>query len=112
MSRYQIFETEQFLNDVEEAAVWILQTNSDQSEEFALTKLSDFQSDIKALKNRLRDFPESGEADEIFGLRKFPLYDGRYSAKWIVSHSDLFVTLISLVDSKYPKQLRRFYFEE
>jgi cell division septum initiation protein DivIVA len=68
MSRYQIFETEQFLNDVEEAAVWILQTNSDQSEEFALTKLSDFQSDIKALKNRLRDFRSMMVGIQLSGL--------------------------------------------
>jgi hypothetical protein len=112
MPKYEIFETDRFLCDVEEAAVWILQSNLEQSENLALEKLLEFQQDIQSLKVRLREFPESGESDAVPGLRKFPLYGGRYSAKWIVNHAQVSVTLISLADSKYPKQLRDFSFED
>jgi len=112
MSRYEIYETDRFLSDVEEAAVWILQSNVEQSEKLALEKLSEFEQNIQSLKNRLQQFPESGECDDISGLRKFPLYGGRYSAKWILSHAEKSITLIALADSKHPQQLRGFSFDD
>lgn len=109
--KYSISEADQFLADVEEAAVWILLSNVEQSEALAEKKVDDFHADLMSLKNRLRDFPESGESDTIEGIRRSPIYEGRYSAKWIVNHVTKTVIFISLSDSKYPKQLRQFQFD-
>jgi len=106
MPSFTIQETDQFLTDVEVAAVWILESNLEQSEEFALRKVDEFENGIEELKMRLKEFPESGEEDQIKGVRKFPIYSGRYSVKWVVQKPEKLVTLISLSDSKYPKRLR------
>lgn len=108
MSKFTIYESDQFLRDVEEAAIWILVTNLEQSESLAEKKVNEFNFELKALKNRLTQFPESGEEDTIKGIRKFPIYGGRYSVKWIMSDNEKRVTLITLADSKYPKKLRNF----
>jgi len=109
--KYEVDESDQFLKDIEEAAVWILLSNIEQSETLADAKVGEFEADMNSLKERLRDFPESGESDAIQGLRKFPIYDGRFSAKWIVNHAARSVVLITLSDSKYPRPLRQFQFD-
>lgn len=108
MPKYQVDESDQFLKNVEEAAVWILESNFDQSEVMANAKVDELGAELNALKERLGDFPESGEADSVRGLRRFPIYEGRFSAKWIVNHTSKAVVLISLADSKYPRKLRQF----
>lgn len=70
--KFNIEESDQFLVEVEEAAVWILLTNIEQSQAFAESKLNEFEREINSLKIRLQSFPESGEGNEIKGLRKFP----------------------------------------
>ena len=100
------------MEDVEESAVWILLSNIEQSESLAENKVNEFNSELNSLKDQLQNFPESGEADVIQGIRRFPIYGGRYSAKWIVNHVRKVVVLISLSDSKYPKNLRHFQFDE
>jgi len=112
MSPFEIEETDQFLKDVEEAAVWILLNNIEQSVSFAETKVHQLAADLNSLKERLKKYPESGETDEIQGLRKFPVYEGRYSAKWTINHANKAVILVALSDSKYPRNLRQFYTEE
>ncbi|OFZ17757.1 MAG: hypothetical protein A2Z20_02680 [Bdellovibrionales bacterium RBG_16_40_8] len=112
MALYEIEEADQFLKDVEEAAVWILITNLEQSESLANKKVNDLKTDLDSLRERLRSYPESGEAGEVPGLRRFPIYEGRYSAKWIVIHSARLVTLVALSDSKYPRQLRQFHIDD
>lgn len=112
MPLFEILESDQFLADVEEAAVWIISTNIEQSDSLAESKLDELGEELNSLRERLRRHPESGESDSIDGLRKFPVYGGRYSAKWIVSHSDRRVTLLALSDSKYPRRLRQFFTEE
>lgn len=112
MQKYEVTESDQFLKDVEEAAVWILVTNIEQSETLAEQKIEDFQNDLNSLKNRLSEFPESGQADDIVGLRKFPIYLGRYSVKWIVNHIEKRVTLVTIADSKYPQNLREFKYDD
>lgn len=111
MGLFTVEESDQFLKDVEEAAVWILLSNLEQSESLAERKVDEFKADINSLKVRLQSFPESGEADELEGMHKFPLYDGRYSAKWIVNRIDRKVILITLTDSRYPRKLREFRLE-
>ena len=110
--KYTVEESDQFLKDVEESAVWILLSNIDQSESLAEKKVDEFSEELNALKERLQKFPESGESDDIQGLRRFPIYGGRYSAQWIVNNVAKVETLISLSDSKYPKKLRHFQFDE
>ena len=74
--------------------------------------MAEFQSDIALLKERLQLFPESGEADKVTGVRKFPIYAGRYLVKWVVQKSGRTVSLIALIDSKYPKQLKTIQLED
>lgn len=112
MSQFEIEETDQFLKDVEEAAVWILLSNIEQSVSFAETKANQLATDLNSLKERLKKYPESGETDDIQGLRKFPVYEGRYSAKWTINHVKKIVILVALSDSKYPRNLRQFHTEE
>ncbi len=112
MPRYEVFESHRFIKDVEESAVWILLSNIDESESQAEKKLNEFRDSINSLKERLQDYPESGEPSNIPGLRRFPVYQGRYSILWAVSHIAKSVTLITLSDSKYPKKLRQFQFDE
>jgi hypothetical protein len=111
MSQYIIQESDQFISDVEESAVWILESNLEQSEDLALRKVDEFQKDIQILKERLIDFPDSGEQDSIKGVRKFPIYGGRYSVKWVVQKADKLITLVALSDSKYTKALRNIQLE-
>jgi hypothetical protein len=110
--KFNVEESDRFLKDVEAVAIWVLRSNIEQSESFAEKKVDELGGDINFLKNRLRDFPELGEADDIEGVRKVPIYDGRYSAKWIVNHAAKTVILITLSDSKYPRSLREFQFDE
>jgi hypothetical protein len=112
MTRFTIQESDQFLTDVEESAVWILESNLEESEDLALRKVDEFQGEIESLKERLKDFPDSGESDTVKGVRKFPIYKGRYSVKWIVQKTDKIITLIALSDSKYPKILRNIHLED
>jgi hypothetical protein len=112
MSQFTILETEKFLSDVEESAVWILESNLEFSEELAIRKVEEFQKEIEALKKRLQLYPESGESDAIENLRKFPIYQGRYSIKWIVQKTNQTVILIALTDLRYPKALRNFELDD
>ena len=112
MPHYTIFETDKFLSDVEEAAVWILESNFDYSEDLAFRKLEELQIELETLKIRLQSYPETGEIDFIKGVRKFPVYDGRYSLKWIIQNTEKTVTLIALTDSRYPKNIRHIQVDE
>lgn len=109
---YEIKASDQFLKDVEEAAVWILVSNVEQSDSLTEKKVDDFNKELDLLQRRLQKFPDSGEGDEIQSVRRFPIYDGRYSAKWIVNHVFKTVTFVSLSDSKYPKHLRQIQLDE
>lgn len=53
-----------------------------------------------------------GQADVISGIRRFPLYSGRYLATWVVRENAGTVTLLEFIDSRYPKALREFHFDE
>ncbi len=112
MPQFTILETDQFLTDVEDSAVWILESNLEFSEEFAIRKLEESQREIEVIKTRLQDYPELGEVDEIEGVRKFPIYQGRHSLKWILQKADKTVILIALADSRYPKVLRNFQLDD
>ena len=52
-----------------------------------------------------------GQADEVSGLRRFPLYGGRYFATWIIDEKGQTVTLLEFIDSKYPPTFREFHFD-
>ncbi len=95
---------------MEDSAVWILESNLEFSEELAIRKVTEFQNEIEVIKARLQDYPKTGETDEVKNVRKFPIYQGRYSVKWILQETDKIVILIALTDSKYPKALRNSYF--
>ena len=112
MSQYEINATGKFLKDVEEISFWIFVTNIEHSENLAETKLSQLKSELMALASKIQKFPESGEEVTSKGVRQSPVYAGRYSARWVVDHDEKTVTLISLLDLRYPKQLRNISTEE
>lgn len=100
---FEIQETDRF---------WLYSQNVEQSQEFADRKFLELEQEINALKNHLRKTPRMGQADEITGLRRFPIYEGRYSATWMIDDSKKVVTLLAFQDSKYPQNLREFKFDE
>ncbi|MBY0384258.1 hypothetical protein K2X05_03790 [bacterium] len=108
MKNYSVIESSSFSSDLEEAALWILESNKEQSEEFANKCVLKLQHDIFDLIQRLQSHPDSGELIPNTTLRKTPIYSGRYSAQWIVVDSLKQVILLNLQDLKYPKQLRNF----
>jgi hypothetical protein len=112
MSHYEIKKTGKFEKDVEEISFWILVTNIEHSESLAETKLSQLKSELMALTNKIQKFPESGEEVASKSIRQSPVYAGRYSARWVVDHDKKTVMLISLLDLRYPKQLRNIPIEE
>lgn len=112
MSHYEIKRTDKFEKDVEEISFWILVTNVEHSENLAETKLSQLESELIALTNKIQNFPESGEEITSKSVRQSPVHDGRYSARWVVDHNKKTVTLISLLDLRYPKKLRNIQIDE
>ncbi len=63
--KYNIEETDQFLEDVEEAAVWILLSNIEQSESLAESNVEQFGTEVNALKGDFRNSPNP----EKLGIR-------------------------------------------
>ncbi len=53
-----------------------------------------------------------GQADETTGLRRFPVYEGRYSVTWMINDKVKMVTLLEFIDSKNPQRLRQYPFDE
>ena len=109
---YRVRETEHFLASLEEAAAWLYAHNLEQSEAFADSKFAELEKEINDLKAHLEEKPHLGQRDEITGMRRFPVYDGRYRVTWIVNHPAKTVTLLEFIDSKYPRELREFRFDE
>ena len=109
---YSIEESDQFIIDVEEASIWILVTNLEQSESLAEKMLEEFERNLNELKSILKRYPKIGLEENILSIRKFPIFKGRYSAKWIVLEKQSRVILLSLTNLKYPKELRTFNLEE
>lgn len=99
MAKYRVLETQKFLTELEEAAAWHYFHNLDQSQEFANHKFQELQQEVKNLEQHLTETLYLGQADKISGLRRFPVYGGRYFATWIVDeHVDGFAK---------PKKIRK-----
>lgn len=112
MQAFEILESDQFKAELEEAAFWLYAHNLEQSQEFADRKFLELEQDINGLKLHLRKTPHMGQADEVSGIRRFPLYDGRYVVTWIINEDAKTLTLLEFLDSKYPQTLREFQFDE
>lgn len=106
MAEFQIYESPRFLTDLEEALVWLYSHNFEQSEEFADKKFFEMKQELNGLKNHLKQTPYIGQADAVSGLRRFPMYDGRYFATWVINEKSRAVTLLEFIDTQYPKELR------
>ncbi len=109
---FEILETEKFQADLEDALFWLYSHNLEQSEDFADRKFLELELEINHLKIHLSETPRMGQADEVLGLRRFPVYGGRYLVTWIIDDVASTVTLVEFIDSKYPKTLREFKFDE
>jgi len=112
MASYRVLETSSFQNELEEAATWLYFHNLEQSQEFADQKFQELQQEVKHLEQHLTGTPYLGQADEISGLRRFPVYGGRYFATWVIDEVALTVTMLEFMDLKYPQSLRTFQFNE
>ncbi len=55
MSTFSVHESDHFLDDVESAAIWILENNLETSPSFAVQKVEVFQTEIDAIKDRLKN---------------------------------------------------------
>lgn len=105
---FEVQESDRFKTELEEAILWLYSHNLEQSEEFADQKYFELQQEVNVLKSHLKRNPRMGQADEVSGIRKFPLYGGRYLATWIVIEAQRTAILLEFIDSKYPKELRSF----
>ncbi len=56
--------------------------------------------------------PRMGQEDEISGMRRFPIYGGRFVVTWAINEVAVTLTLLEFLDSKYPQNLRGFFFDE
>jgi hypothetical protein len=109
---YKVRETDNFNANLEDAAFWLYSHNLEQSQQFAARKFLELEQEINDLKMHLQETPRIGQADEITGLRRFPVYDGRYIMTWIIDDKARTVTLLEFIDSKYPRNLRGVQFDE
>ena len=112
MEFFEVFETEQFKLNLEDAAFWLYLHHVEQSQDFADKKFLDLEQEINSLKNNLRKNPFMGQMDVITGIRRFPVYNGRYQLTWVVNEHSKSIILLEFLDSKYPEKLRGFYFDE
>jgi len=109
MNEFEVQETDKFTAEIEDAVFWLYSHNLKQSQDFADKKALELQQEVNGLKNHLKKTPRIGQADEISGIRRFPIYDGRFLATWTTDEAKKLVTLLEFIDSKYPKQLRQFH---
>jgi hypothetical protein len=112
MQEFEILESDKFKIDLEDAALWHYSHNLEQSQDFADQKFIELEQEINGLKSHLRKNPRIGQTDEISGLRRFPVYEGRYLVTWAISDNEKTLTLLEFIDSKYPKQLREIFFDD
>jgi hypothetical protein len=109
MQEFDVQESDKFKVELEEAVFWLYSHNLEQSQEFADQKLIELQQEVNGVKVHLKKTPRIGQADEISGIRRFPLYSGRYLLTWTTDETKRLVTLLEFIDSKYPKELRHFH---
>lgn len=112
MADFEIQETDRFKLELEEAVLWLYTHNLEQSQEFADKKYFELQQEVNTLKNHLKRNPHLGQADKVSGIRKFPVYGGRFSISWLLIEAQKTAVLLEFIDSKYPKELRQFQFDE
>lgn len=112
MEAFDVQESDQFKIQLEEAILWLYSHNLEQSQEFADKKYLELQHEVNSLKNHLHRNPRMGQTDDVSGLRRFPLYGGRFLATWLTIDAQKSVVLLEFIDSKYPKQMREFHMTE
>ena len=64
MHEYEVFESDKFKSDLEEAAFWLYTHNLEQSQDFADQKFIELEREINGLKLHLRKNPRMGQDDE------------------------------------------------
>ncbi|MCB0343443.1 MAG: hypothetical protein H6626_10635 [Pseudobdellovibrionaceae bacterium] len=112
MDDFEVLESDRFKGELEEVILWLYSHNLEQSQEFADQKYFELQQEVNTLKNHLKRNPRMGQADDVSGIRRFPLYSGRYIATWLLIEAQRTAILLEFIDSKYPKELRQVQLEE
>lgn len=112
MEEFEVQESDRFKADLEETILWLYSHNLEQSQEFADQKYFELQQEVNALKSHLKRNPRMGQADEVSGIRRFPLYSGRYFATWLIIEVQKTAILLEFIDSKYPKELRQVHLDD
>lgn len=103
MIEFEVVESEKFRRDFEEALVWLYTHNLEQSERFADKKFLELNLEVSTLVKRLKVAPRMGQRNEMTGVRRLPLYEGRFTATWYVFDKIRLVLLQEFLDSKYPR---------
>lgn len=109
MEEFDVQESDKFKVEMEEAVFWLYSHNLEQSQEFADKKSLELQQEVDGIKVHLKKTPSIGQAEDVSGVRRFPLYSGRYLVTWTTDELKKLVTLLEFIDSKYPRQLREFH---
>lgn len=104
-------ETHRFLADFEACALWLYEHNLEQSESFADLKFQELEAELSKLRKALETAPRIG-AHEPPGMRRFPIYEGRFSVVWFISEAQKVVTLVAFNDLRFPMPMRTFRFED
>lgn len=112
MNEFEVLESDRFKIELEDAVLWLYSHNLEQSQEFADQKYFELQQEVNSLKNHLKRNPHMGQADEVSGIRRFPLYGGRFLATWLVIDAQRTAILLEFIDSKYPRELRQFHWDD
>lgn len=100
--------TDSFSEDFALIVAYIIESNisANYDIEFAIGKSEQFEREVKDLIKDLTLFPEQGVICEKSSVRGKPIYDGRYSVRWVVNHDDREIGLIAIHDNERPKELR------
>lgn len=106
MAEFTVEVTSSFISEWKDALIWLHDHNVEHSQELADRKFLELNQEVKSLKDNLESTPYIGQADEVSGYRRFPLYEGRFLAVWSIDEKAKTVTLFEFLDTKYPKELR------
>ncbi|WP_413944598.1 hypothetical protein [Bdellovibrio sp. HCB-162] len=100
--------TESFREDFAVVGEYIIDSNVEAGNdvEFAIEKAEQFEKEVRDLIKDLTLFPEQGTIKATSAVRGKPVYDGRYSIRWVVNHDAREVSLIAIHDNERPKELR------
>jgi len=103
---YKVIRTQPFLDQVQEAYDWLLETNFEQTGDIELSekRAKVLLAEVNKVASRLETNPNIGTLQANKILRAHPVHGGRYSLVWLFAGTD--VNLLGFPDNKNPAELR------